>query len=657
METTVLGNRYELIEKVGGGGMANVYKAKCRLLNRFVAVKILREEFTGDEEFVKRFGIEAQSAASLTHPNIVSIYDVGNENNTYYIVMEYVDGGYTLKEHIASKGVIGPQEAVKIAIQICSAIEQAHSKQIIHRDIKPQNILMTKDGIAKVTDFGIARAATSSTITIVGSTIGSVHYFSPEQARGGYIDEKSDLYSLGIVIYEMITGKMPFDGETPVAVALKHIQDTPVQPLEIRNDIPKALNDLVMKAIRKEQSSRYQSASEMLSDLYRVLEEPNGDFAVIGGMDINPTRKMKAIDTYELTKEEEYDIKANKRNQKTQKHQKHQKHEKHEKPTKGDRVSVWLAVFISIIVIGAFSYIAYGVIVNSMAAETKKFIVKNYQGKDFNLIVDELKDANIEVIEHWIFDSEIEKNIIIKQSVQEGSEFKIEGYNSIEFQISKGPKTVIIPELLGKESRKAEIDLKQLNLKPKIVDEYSDIIAIDHVIGTYPKADEEVEPETEIIIYKSIGPEIKTVTVPDLTKRTYTEAQVILGENKLRVGTLYPEGRSPGSAKIIKQVPESGATVNEDTPINMYFEQTKYVSIPLKLKTPGQYSDYVRVVAQITTSDTNETRIFSERSIQKEYFPVTIEDIPIPEGGSTKLRILLDDSLYMEMNLIWDDIE
>ena len=206
--------------------MAVVYKAKCLLLNRFVAVKILRSEFTDDEEFVKRFRVEAQAAASLNHPNIVSIFDVGKQDDIQYIVMEMIDG-ITLKEYIAGKGALPWREAVSIAIQICSAIEHAHRNFIVHRDIKPHNIMITNEGIAKVTDFGIARAVTSATITMVGSTIGSVHYFSPEQARGGFIDEKSDLYSLGITIYEMVTGKVPFDGESPVAIALKHIQEKP----------------------------------------------------------------------------------------------------------------------------------------------------------------------------------------------------------------------------------------------------------------------------------------------------------------------------------------------------------------------------------------------------------------------------------------------
>jgi len=645
----VLGNRYELLEKIGGGGMALVYKARCRLLNRFVAVKILREDFIEDEEFVKRFEVEAQSAASLSHPNIVSIYDVGNQDNIYYIVMEYVDG-CTLKEYIASKGALPWKEAVKIAIQICSAIEHAHSKQIIHRDIKPQNILMTKEGIAKVTDFGIARAATSSTITIAGTTIGSVHYFSPEQARGGYIDEKSDLYSLGIVIYEMITGRMPFDGESPVAVALKHIHDKPVEPKEIKEDIPKALNDLVMKAIKKEQSSRYQTASEMLEDLYRVLKEPEGDFIDADSdisMDLNPTKKMKAINKYETDtlQKEEYDIGEKTGSNKTN------------RSKKGDKVSIWLAVIISFIVIGVFTYIGYSVFITSMSAEARKFVVKNYVGRDFYEVVNELKNANIEVIEHWVYDEVVPKDYIIKQSVEQGSVFKLDGYNSIEFHISKGPQLVKIPDLTNKECRKAEVELQQLNLKPKVVDEYSDIIPVDHVISTYPGPNEEVKPETEVILYRSLGPQIRTVQVPDLSGRTYTEAQLILEQHNLKVGTLYPEGRSPGSSKIIKQEPEPGVTVNEETPVNMYFEQVKYVSIPLDLNNPELYGEYVKVVTQITPSDTNETRILSERTIQKEYFPISIDDIPVPENGSVKVRILIDDRLYREATINWDEID
>ena len=274
----LLGNRYEIIEKIGSGGMATVYKAKCHVLNRYVAIKILRDEFTTDEEFVKRFEVEAQSAAAITHPNIVSVYYVGVDGNLHYIVMELIKGK-TLKEIIVEeKGPLPWKWSVNIAIQIASALETAHRNHIIHRDIKPHNIIITEDGVAKVTDFGIAKAVSNSTITAFGTTIGSVHYFSPEHARGGFTDEKSDLYSLGVVMYEMLTGRVPFDADTPVSVALKHMQEEPIPAKEVNPNIPLAVNDIIMKALKKDTSLRYQSATEMLLDLKRALKDPNGNF-------------------------------------------------------------------------------------------------------------------------------------------------------------------------------------------------------------------------------------------------------------------------------------------------------------------------------------------------------------------------------------------
>ena len=273
----ILGNRYEILEKIGEGGMATVYKARCNILKRYVAVKVLRDEFTTDEEFIKRFNTEAQAAASLTHPNIVSIYDVGHEDNIYYIVMELVQGK-TLKEIINQDGVLPWKWSVNIAIQVASALETAHRNNIVHRDIKPHNIIITEDGIAKVTDFGIAKAVSNSTITAFGTTIGSVHYFSPEHARGGYTDAKSDIYSLGVVMYEMLTGRVPFDADTPVSIALKHMQEKPIEPIKLNPSIPFAVNKIIMKAMEKEISQRYQSATEMLKDLSMALKNPEGNF-------------------------------------------------------------------------------------------------------------------------------------------------------------------------------------------------------------------------------------------------------------------------------------------------------------------------------------------------------------------------------------------
>lgn len=276
LEGKTIGNRYEILEKIGVGGMATVYKAKDNILKRNVAIKVLRDEFTTDEEFIKRFNTEAQSAASLTHPNIVSIYDVGHEENLYFIVMELIKGK-TLKQIITEEGVLPWKWSINIAMQIASALEMAHKNNIIHRDIKPHNIIITEDGIAKVTDFGIAKAVSNSTITAFGTTIGSVHYFSPEHAIGGYTDAKSDIYSLGVVMYEMVTGRVPFDADTPVSIALKHMQEKPVEPIKLNPSIPYAVNKIIMKAMQKEVSLRYSSATELLKDLSLALKNPEGE--------------------------------------------------------------------------------------------------------------------------------------------------------------------------------------------------------------------------------------------------------------------------------------------------------------------------------------------------------------------------------------------
>ena len=298
----LLGERYEIIEKIGSGGMATVYKAKDKILKRFVAVKILRDEFTTDEEFIKRFEGEAQSAAKLTHPNIVSIFDVGVDGNSHYIVMELIKGK-TLKEIIVEEeGPLPWKWSVNVAIQIASALEMAHRNSIIHRDIKPHNIIITEDGIAKVTDFGIAKAVSNSTITAFGTTIGSVHYFSPEHARGGFTDVKSDIYSLGVVMYEMVTGQVPFDADTPVSVALKHMQEQPKIPKELNENLPVAVNSIIMKALKKDPNLRYETATNMLEDLNEALKNPNGNF--VEDEDYDKTAKTQVISSDEISRAE-----------------------------------------------------------------------------------------------------------------------------------------------------------------------------------------------------------------------------------------------------------------------------------------------------------------------------------------------------------------
>ena len=440
----LLGNRYEIIEKIGSGGMATVYKAKCHVLNRYVAIKILRDEFTTDDEFIKRFEVEAQSAASITHPNIVSVYDVGADGNLYYIVMELIKGK-TLKEIIVEeKGPLPWKWSVNIAGQIASALETAHKNHIIHRDIKPHNIIITEDGVAKVTDFGIAKAVSNSTITAFGTTIGSVHYFSPEHARGGYTDEKSDLYSLGVVMYEMLTGKVPFDADTPVSVALKHIQEEPTPPIEVNPNIPSAVNDIIMKALRKDTNLRYQNATAMLLDLKRALKEPNGDF--VDNNDYQNDFPTQRISTIGIEEESRKQNSANKNGKKKNKFVEFIKKHK----TLSIIVGLMLLFVISIA-------LTIGI---SNATRPKDVDIPNLTGKTVDEAKEILKQNKLNYIEEdQEYNTEVPEGQIISQNPPYVEGRKIKENTDIKVVVSKGTETTTVPKLKGLTTIKVYISI------------------------------------------------------------------------------------------------------------------------------------------------------------------------------------------------------
>ena len=665
MEGQILGNRYKLLERIGGGGMAVVYKAKCLLLNRFVAVKILRSEFTDDEEFVKRFRVEAQAAASLNHPNIVSIYDVGKQDDVQYIVMELIDG-ITLKEYINQKGALPWKEAIGIAIHICSALDHAHRNFIVHRDIKPHNIMITKDGMAKVTDFGIARAVTSATITMVGSTIGSVHYFSPEQARGGFIDEKSDIYSLGITIYEMVTGRVPFDGESPVAIALKHIQEKPDKPIDVNPSIPKGVNDLIVKAMKKDQNLRYQTASEMLADLQRVLGEPNAKISGSNAVEELPTKKMQAVGTgIEMTEniddgDEEYmeeeDDTANRK--------------------KRDWLSIWLGIATGLVITALIVYLGIKLVIPMITPDdTASFIVEDYTKREFEEVKELLDRYEITAVEYErVFDDKVKKGVIISQDIAVGNTLK--PGSTINFTVSDGPHMVEIPDITGEEARVAEVHISNDGLVPEVIKENSETVGIGLVIRTEPEAFEMVRPETVVKIFVSTGPKLEKVVVPYLIGMTRMEAENAILKNNLTIGKILPEGIISEVARVVKQYPLPGSDADEYSAVELTFGIEEPVDtgndgdlptdpddedprqgssertylIPITLNPSRTYGDEVLVYVESTSSDTNVRRIEMNQYVKRDQFPISLP-ITLGETGTTHVIVYLDDELALERDI------
>lgn len=561
----VLGNRYEILEEIGSGGMATVYKARCKLLNRFVAVKVLRDEFANDSEFIKRFQVEAQSAASLSHPNIVSIYDVGFEDGMHYIVMELIEGK-TLKEIIQEKGKLEWKEANKIASQIASGLIQAHQNHIVHRDIKPHNIIMTKDGTAKVTDFGIAKAVSNSTINAFGSTIGSVHYFSPEHARGGYTDEKSDIYSLGVVLYEMCTGKLPFEGETPVAVALKHLQEEIIEPISLCHTLPIGMNDIIKKAMMKDTNERYASASEMYKDLQNVLNNPS--FGV--SKDENktnyefPTQKIPVIGVQNDKKIEAISEKINK----------YKNEQDDDFMSSKRKITKPMAIIRLIFVLAAIALLFLGCvklggfITTEILGAPKEVEVPNLIGYSVEEAERLLEEKGLELgKETQIINNEYPKGYIVEQQYPEGYSLKIGA--EVNIKTSKGQKTVLVPDV----SNVSRVDLAKTMIETaglvfKEEKEFSNTIEEGTIIRQEPLVNEEVPEGSTVTVYISAGPDnTGLVKVPELVGKTEKEARELLDNAKFVANVQYQSNTSKENGIVLDQTPEAGTYESELTEV------------------------------------------------------------------------------------------
>ena len=626
--------------------MATVYKAKCHVLNRYVAVKILRDEFTTDQEFIKRFEVEAQAAASIIHPNIVSVYDVGKDGDLYYIVMELVQGK-TLKEIIVEEGGPLPWKwSVNIAIQIASALEVAHKNNIVHRDIKPHNIIITEDGVAKVTDFGIAKAVSNSTITAFGTTIGSVHYFSPEHARGGYTDSKSDLYSLGVVMYEMLTGRVPFDADTPVSVALKHMQEEPIAPKSLNEKIPQSVNDIILKAMRKDTNLRYQTATLMLTDLKRALKDPNGDFVDNQEYeDTMPTQKISLKDIEEeASKTEKRGKKENKFIGFIKKH-------------KG------LSMFIGLILLFVISL--GGTILYSRITNPKEVLLPNLVGiseDDAKKTMEEL--GLVLEVDSEEFNSDYAEGYIISQDPLYADNYNVKMGTTVKVVVSKGIEEATVPDVKGKSQEDAIKLLEDANLKYQIIEEESKKIEAGYVVSQETDANKKVNAGDTVVIHVSTG--VKKSSVPSVIGKSEDDAKKALTDLGLKVTVANDEDSSKENGVVLKQSVDAGKEVEQGSSVTITVNKlTETKSATLTVNVKSLLGGKVEYENTNTTNTSNETgsskptvkdvklRIVvinsdkSEDTVYNEKIDPTTTNLyqPISGKGTVQVKVYIDDVL------------
>lgn len=523
-----LADRYEIIEQIGTGGMSDVYKAKCHKLNRFVAIKVMKSEFSEDKTFVSKFRAEAQSVAGFTHPNIVNVYDVGDENGIYYIVMELVEG-ITLKKYIEKRGRIPFKEAVSIAIQVANGLDAAHKHNIVHRDIKPQNIIISKEGKVKVTDFGIAKVASSSTINS-SSTMGSVHYISPEQARGGYSDARSDLYSLGITIFEMLTGTVPFDGDSTVAVAVQHIQDEIPAPSTVTDDIPLSIDRIVLKLTQKKPDRRYQTATELITDLKKSLVMPDTDFVVMAPLygtsgsasQVMPANNNPVKDEDDNLSDD--DFLDDSEDEEDDEQSKNELEDDSDDSDIDDENNDKLDLIMKIIGIGIAVII---------------------------LIV------TIFIIVKLVGSTKSNKN---NNESTQTTESSIEQTSTSADDKNK----VTVPKVEGMTKDEAIKALNEVGLGYRAVVQNSDRVSEGTVISQGTAAGKKVAKNTQIIITVSGGKEVKNITVPSVTGKTESEARTALEADGFVVDVDYQYSSTVENGKVIKASP-SGSVAQGST--------------------------------------------------------------------------------------------
>ena len=700
----MIGDRYEVIEVVGAGGMSVVYKAKCHKLNRFVAIKVLKPEFGDDSNFISKFRIEAQSAAGLSHPNIVNVYDVGEDEGIYYIVMELVEG-ITLKEYIQDKGRIELNQAVDFSLQIASAIDTAHESHIVHRDIKPQNIIVSKNGNLKVTDFGIAKAATSN--TIASTAMGSVHYISPEQARGGYSDEKSDIYSLGITMYEMVTGRVPFEGENNVAVALMHIQGEMIPPRAYYpDDISAGFEKIILKATQKKPERRYLTAQAMIGDLKKIQVDPsyenvgklNQGAAVLDGStkmmtqdevgkiksQIQRTEPQPRVSVFPIeTKEEKveagnYTERTNESreqpsvnpNQKgyssTPKEIEEEEEEEDEVDPKLMKLTVVFGVVVGVlaIILVALLIGSSGIFSGKKTTATttteavKKVSVPKFEGLTVEEAEDLAKEKDIKISITYVESDTEEGDIILSQSVKVGEE--IDAEEEVELTASATKTLVKVSSVIGLTETQAKAKLEDEGFEVKREYLNDDEAEIDTVFKQSPEEGTEVPEGETITIYVCIGKDIEEVEVKNLKGKTVEEATEQLKADGLEIGEITEEYSDVEAGKIISQSYTQGQKVPEGTKIDVCVSKgpeekiiTYNVSFSGTLKlAESELADTVTAVnvniiyRQTSGNTTVDHKIYSQSNVSAEGFSVdmsTVDSLKGLQDASGELVIMITD--------------
>lgn len=683
-----IADRYEVISKIGAGGMSDVYKAKDHVLGRFVAIKVLKPEFSEDVGFVSKFHTEAQSAAGLEHPNIVNIYDVGSEDGLHYIVMEYIEG-ITLKTYIEKKGRLTFKEAVSIAIQVGRGIEAAHNKNIVHRDIKPQNIMISTEGKVKVMDFGIARAATSNTIH--SDVMGSVHYSSPEQARNGFIDGKSDIYSLGIVMYEMVTGRVPFDGDTTVSIAIQHLQEEMVPPSAYAPDLPVSLEKIILKCTQKSPSRRYQNIGDLIQDLKKALVHPNEDFVtvvplmnqdktrVISEQELNQIKRKQEdeyADNYDDTYEDEYDddgydddgydeYDGNEDGE----YEDDYEDEDYEDENAGNGLNpkmekaitimgivvAIIIVFIIIYLVGSFfGLFKFG---SSKKADTQtetqtqvqtesdseseeddadKVTMIDVRGMTYDDAKDALNKVGLGIFKNGTQSSDnYAEGEIVSQDVEKGE--KVDKNTTVKVVISSGKGSVPVPDVSGKSSDDATSKLEAEGFKVSTDYKYSDTVAQGKVVETAPSAGTSAQKGETVTIYLSRGPE--GTEMPNLIGQTEEQAKSTLNSMGCSVNVNTEYNTTQEAGKVVGQSIDPGVRVTSGTTVTIAISKGEpSYGYKATITAPSASGDTYVVSADITLTDSNGNTLFSQ-SVDISSFPYTLEKTGITGSDSGTLKI------------------